>query len=86
MTRYEVFVHQDEYEVMETTMKRITMLAHQYVLFEKIKQKINEQEGERLEKIAEIVVNNSKSYIEPESDLDRGTEDSEDDLMGSEEE
>ena len=87
MTRYEILVdYEDEYHIMETTLKRITMLAHQAVLFEKIKQKINEEEGDRIEKIAEILVNGSRNYVRPESELDRWINESEEELIGAEDE
>ena len=49
MTEYEVCQCEsgDIYDAMESRLMQMTFWAHKTVLFEKIKQKIEEQEGEK---------------------------------------
>jgi len=61
MTEYEVCqCESDVYDAMESRLMQMTFWAHKAVLFEKIKKKIEEQEGEKLEKIADILVEASR--------------------------
>ncbi len=51
----------DMYDVMESRLMQMTFWAHKEVLFDKIKQKIEKEQGEKLEKIAELLVEASKN-------------------------
>ncbi len=66
---------EDFYDVMERRLMWMTMMAHKAVLFEKIKQKIEEQEGAKLEKIAGLLVEASKAREENEKQSSRQIED-----------
>ena len=59
---------EDYYDLMEQKLKAMTFWAHKAVLFEKIKQKIEEQEGEKLDKIANLLIENSKEEIKNEKE------------------
>ena len=52
---------QDE---MENRLMQLTFWAHKTVLFEKIKQQIEKEEGKNLEKMAEILVQELKNRVE----------------------
>ena len=56
----------DFYDVMERRLMWMTMMAHKAVLFEKIKQKIEQQEGAKLEKIADLLIDASKQRWDAE--------------------
>ena len=45
---------------MESQLMCMAYLAHRAILYEKIKQRIEHQEGEKLDKIAELLVEASK--------------------------
>ena len=64
MTQYETCegcCDSDFYGAMESRLMAMTFWAHKAVLFEKIKQRIDKEEGEKLEKIAELLVDASKN-------------------------
>ena len=65
----------DFYDVMERRLMWMTMMAHKAVLFEKLKQKIEQQEGAKLEKIADLLVEASKAKDENEKQSNRQIED-----------
>ena len=65
----------DFYDVMERRLMWMTMMAHKAVLFEKLKQKIEQQEGAKLEKIADLLVEASKTREENEKQSSRQIED-----------
>ncbi len=65
----------DFYEVMEQRLMWMTMMAHKTVLFEKLKQKIEQQEGAKLEKIAGLLVEAAKAKEENEKQSSRQIED-----------
>ncbi|MBI4162125.1 MAG: hypothetical protein HY513_00450 [Candidatus Aenigmarchaeota archaeon] len=65
----------DFYDVMERRLMWMTMMAHKAVLFEKIKQKIEEKEGAKLDKIAGLLVEASKAREENERQTTRQIED-----------
>ena len=69
MTEYEVCCSSgnsdmDFYDMMERKLMAMTFLAHKELLFEKIKEQIEKQEGKKLEKIAELLVNASKEKMD----------------------
>lgn len=82
MTEYQVCVENcgcgsegaDFYEVMESKLMQMTFWAHKEVLFEKIKDKIKEEEGDKLDKIADLLVeaSNSKWKSRQEAEKERG--------------
>ena len=59
---------------------QMTFWAHKEVLFEKIKQKIEQQEGEKLEKIAELLVEASRNRTKRAQEADAKTEEIKDKL------
>lgn len=73
MTQYEVCATScsDSYDVMESRLMQMTYWAHKAVLFEKIKQKIEEQEGKKLEKIAELLVEASRNRLQNNKEASR---------------
>ena len=64
----------DFYDVMESTLMRATYWAHKQVLFEKIKQEIEKQEGAKLEKIAQLLVEASQNRWKSEQDAEKKSE------------
>ena len=65
----------DFYDIMEQRLMWMTMMAHKTVLFEKLKQKIEQQEGAKHEKIADLLVDASKASAEREKQSSRQIED-----------
>ncbi len=61
---------EDMYDLMEHRLMQMTFWAHKEVLFEKIKQKIEQQEGEKLEKIAELLVEASRNKMKRAQEAD----------------
>ena len=51
------------YDVMGSRLMQMTFWAHKEVLYEKIKQQIEKQEGKKLEKIAELLVEASNRKL-----------------------
>ena len=80
MTEYEVCVENCNcssdsfYDLMESTLMKATFWAHRQVLFEKIKQKIEQQEGEKLDKIAELLVEASQNRWKNAQEAQRNQE------------
>lgn len=54
---------EEVYDIMEHRLMQMAMMAHREVLFDKIKERIEKQEGEKLEKIAELLVESSRNSI-----------------------
>jgi len=71
---------EDMYDLMEHRLMQMTFWAHKEVLFEKIKQKIEQQEGEKLEKIAELLVEASRNRTKRAQEADAKTEEIKDKL------
>ena len=72
--RYEVCgesCEESAYDAMESEMARMTLLAHKAALFERIKQKIEQEEGEKLDKIAALLVGESRSRMKEEREADK---------------
>ena len=46
----------DAYDILEHKLMQMTHWAHKTVLFEKIKARIEQEEGQKLEKIADLLV------------------------------
>ena len=61
----------DFYDVMESRLIQMTFWAHKEVLYEKIKQKIEAEEGEKLEKIAELLIEASKSRMQSSKEFSK---------------
>ncbi|MBI2971824.1 MAG: hypothetical protein HYY37_05385 [Candidatus Aenigmarchaeota archaeon] len=61
----------DFYDEMESRLMQMTLWAHKAVLFEKIKQKIEQQEGGKLDTIAELLVEASRNRLESERALEK---------------
>ena len=53
---------EDDY--LERKLMSMAFWAHKEALFDKIKEKVEQQEGEKLEKLSEIIVDAWKSRIE----------------------
>lgn len=50
----------DRYDIMEQRLMQMTFWAHKAALFERIKQKIEKEEGKELDKLADLLIANSK--------------------------
>lgn len=61
----------DFYDFLESRLMFMTNLAHKSVLFEKIKKSIEQEDGEKLDKIAELLVQASKEKWESDIESDR---------------
>ena len=48
------------YDAMESRLMQMTFMAHKAVLFEKIRERIEKEEGEKLDRIAELLVEASQ--------------------------
>lgn len=59
---------QEFYDVVESRLMAMAMAAHKEVLYEKIKQKIEQEEGAKLDKIAELLVEASQKKWKSERD------------------
>ena len=69
---YEVCVaKEDFYDVMESRLMQMTFWAHKEVLYEKIKQQIEKQEGKKLEKIAELLVEASNNRWKSDREVEK---------------
>ena len=64
----------DFYDAMESRLMQMTYWAHKTVLFEKIKQEIEKQEGAKLEKIAKLLVEASQNRWKTEKELEEKSE------------
>jgi len=81
MTEYQVCAENccgtenaDFYDAMESRLMQMTFWAHKEVLFEKIKQKIKEEEGGKLDKIADLLVDASNSKWKGRQEADKKRE------------
>ena len=63
------------YDEMERKLMAMTFWAHKEVLFDKIKERIEKEEGEKLEKIAILLVDAWKNKIEAGKENERKQED-----------
>lgn len=61
----------DFYDVMESRLMQMTFFAHKEVLYDKIKEQIEKQEGAKLEKIAELLVEASQVKMKSETELSK---------------
>ena len=67
MSEYEICMancscsDKDFYDVMESKLMQMTYWAHKAVLYEKIKEQIEKQEGAKLQRIAELLVEASQN-------------------------
>ena len=64
----------DFYDIIQSRLMYMTMLAHKEVLFDKIKEQIEQQEGAKLEEIAKLLVNASKAKMKTNHDMERTDE------------
>lgn len=60
----------DEYDFLEGKLLQMTFWAHREALYERIKKKIEKENGEKLDKIADLLIDVSKEDWES----DRGSE------------
>jgi len=58
----------DFQEVMEQKLIGITMAAHKSVIFDKLVKKIEEKQGEKLDELAEVLVNASIEHHKSQQD------------------
>ena len=91
MAEYEVQVDcscssRDFYDTMERRLMQMTYWAHKTVLFEKIKEQIEKQEGAKLEKIAELLVEASQNRWKSEQEAEKKHEELKDKLKDAFEE
>jgi hypothetical protein len=64
----------DFYDVMERRLMQMTFWAHKELLFDKIKQKIQAEEGEKLDKLADLLIDASKSKWKSEQEMEKKRE------------
>lgn len=64
----------DFYDALEARLMQMTYFAHKEVLFEKIKQKIQEQEGAKLDRIVDLLIESSKNNSEIERQSEQRSE------------
>jgi uncharacterized protein (DUF305 family) len=50
----------DRYDLMEQRFMQMTFWAHKAALFDKLKEKIEKQEGKELDQLADLLIANSK--------------------------
>ena len=74
-TNCECGIETDFYDEMERKLMVMTFWAHKEVLFDKIKERIENEEGEKLEKIASLLVDAWKNKIESGKETERKQED-----------
>jgi hypothetical protein len=58
----------DFYDVMESKMMEMAFAAHKTVLFEKIKERIEKLDGEKLDALADLVVEASRTKWKTEQE------------------
>ena len=75
----------DFYDVMESRLMQMTFWAHKTVLFEKIKEQIEKQEGQKLEKVAELLVEASRNRWKAEQETEKQDEELKEKLAAIEE-
>ena len=61
----------DFYDMMERKLMAMTFWAHKQILFEKIKQKIEKTEGQKLDKLVDLVVEASKDEWKTDKEIDK---------------
>ena len=66
---------EDVYDAMEQKLMAMTFWAHKEVLFDKIKEKIAKEEGAKLEKIAELLVEAWKNKIGTKKETEKQQDD-----------
>ena len=64
----------DVYDMVEQKLMRMTFWAHKEVLFEKIKDQIEKQEGEKLENLAKLLVETSRERTQAGKTFDKKQE------------
>lgn len=74
-TNCECGTETDFYDEMERRLMAMTFWAHKEVLFDKIKERIEKEEGEKLEKIASLLVDAWKNKIETNKESEKSQED-----------
>ncbi len=62
-------------DFLERKLMAMAFWAHKEVLFDKIKQKVEKEEGEKLEKLADIIVEAWKSKVEGKKHAEKNYED-----------
>jgi hypothetical protein len=66
----------DKYDYLEDKLLQMTFWAHQKVLMDKIKAKIEKEEGAKLDRLADLLIQTSKAETEHE----KGSEKKRDEL------
>lgn len=61
----------DFYDVMESKLMGMAFFAHKSALFERIKQRIEKQDGEKLDKIADLVVEATRNKFKTEQEAEK---------------
>lgn len=67
---YAICVERD-FSPIESSLMHMTLMAHKEVLYEKIKEQIQKQEGAKLETIAALLVEASQARWKAQHELDR---------------
>ncbi len=62
---------QSRYEIMEQRLMQMTFWAHKAALFEKIKEKIEKEEGKNLEQLADLLIQSSKEESESSKESEK---------------
>lgn len=61
----------DFYEEMEEKLMGMAFFAHKSILFDKIRDRIEKEQGDKLDKIADLVVQASKEKFESEQEAEK---------------
>lgn len=60
----------DFYDAMERKLMDMVFYSHKSILFDKIRERIEKEEGPRLDKIADLVVETARTEFKNEQELD----------------
>ena len=61
----------DFYESMEGRLMQMAFLAHKSVLFDKIRERVEKEQGGRLDKIADLVVEASRNKFKTVQEIEK---------------
>ena len=64
----------DRYDFLEAKLMHMTYWAHQQLLMEKLKEKIEKEEGTKLDKLADLLLQTSKTEMEEAKVTDKKRE------------
>jgi hypothetical protein len=62
-------------DILEAKLMQMTFWAHKEILFEKIKERIQKEDGEKLDKLADLLVQTSRNEWKSEQEREKKRED-----------